>query len=635
MYLSEAKRWKRLLFERPLYLLLLLAALLGVAAYQVRRPQRIDVGGIHDVPYLADFHAPEPDRRQVPDPEQDFRWTREWVGVHLLGLGRQPLELRLHLRGYRPTGIEPPQATLWLAGTAVLSTPVEPDWQVYRLVLPADSLAAGNLHLLLQSETFRPAGDARDLGLLLDWIELHPLGASWVGPAWPQLGSLLGVALLSWLLLRRWGLNRTGILLLVGAVIALLAYLLAFHRLSLTHFFPILLLLLGAGVLLTALLLPPLERCQRRAGGTLAEARWLGALLLLGLLLRLGGMAYPQFRSSDLIFHAHRAEWVAQGTLLFTADLPDVNIPAPYPPGLYLFVQPLMLLSLDTPGLLQVVGVVLDAGCGLLLYLLARRLSVRPRAALLALLLQQVAPIGYWIFSWGNYTNLYSRFFLLVVLLLLCLGDWRYGRARGFALLCGAFSLVLLGHFADSLLLLVLVLSTAGLSLFSARGRRSTARLLAALALAGILALGLYYTASPAWPALLGGLRLFVGGESRPAMQFDMLPHVVDQITDHVPAPLILLAPLGLLLLPRRRPLWPLWAALLTAAVFFLGQVLFGFSTRYTLFVLPVLALGSAQVLDRWWERGRSGRLVAAALLLALVGNLLWQWWWIVGFGQR
>lgn len=631
--LDELSRWRRLLLHPSLIGPLLLALLGGICAYQVGQVHVVDVGGFHDAPYLDGFHAPEPDRRQVPEPEEDFRWTRGRVGIHLLGIGRQAVEVRLRLQAYRPPGVPPPQLALAVGAARVLTTTVGPEFQVYRLVLPADLLPGGDLHLDLYADTFRPTNDPRELGVALDRMEVRPAAAGWVGPAWNQIGSVLGVTLLAYCLLRRWGLGQRWTVGVATGISGLLSWLLAFHRLSLTYFTPTLVLLLAWGALLTALFLPLLEQ-RWPTGRPLLEVRLLWVILLLGLLLRLGGMLYPQFRSSDLIFHAHRAAWVASGDLIFTADLPDVNVPAPYPPGLYVSLLPAGLLLPDLPLLLQIAGVLLDALCGLLLYLLARGLTGRPRLALLALFLQQAAPVTYWIYSWGNYTNLFSRAALLGVMVLLCLGRWQRPGRRDWPLLAGAGALVFLGHFADSVLFLLFALVVVGLALLVPRGRRALPALLGALGVAGLLALGLYYTAPPVWEALMGGVDLLLQGEGRPPV----LVNPVDQFLDHVQRAVALLALPGLALLSRRLRAWPkivLGGALLTAVAFGLGQALFGFSTRYSLFVLPVLALGAAALLVPLWKRGWAGRLVVAALLAQVLWTTLHTWHWIVAWGQR
>jgi hypothetical protein len=415
-----------------------------------------------------------------------------------------------------------------------------------------------------------------------------------------------------------------------------LGFVLAFHRLLLTYYTSTLVLLLAIGCLLTALFLPLLERWHLSAGKRLDWARLLWAVLLLGFLVRLGGMLYPQFRSSDLLFHAHRLAWVMSGDLLFTADLPDVNIPAPYPPGLYVTLLPITPILSDLPLLLEIAGVVLHAGCGFLFYLLALRLTGQPALAFVAVLLQEVAPVTFKIYSWGNYTNLFSRAALIGVLVLLCLGRWREGKARGTVLLAGSFTLVLLGHFADSLLLVGLALVTMGLGFLTEEGRRLIPRILLAFLGAAALSALLYYLAPPIWGALLGGLDTFIQGEGHSPG----LTNPIDQVFSFVQAPLVLLVVPGLLLFlgKHRRRRWPvvvLASAFLTACVFGLGQAAFGFSTRYTLFVLPVLALGTSVVLLCLWRRGWAGRVVVGVLMGYMLWVALLEWHKLIVFGQR
>jgi hypothetical protein len=656
MWRQEPARWKRYLWEWPLYALLLLAAAAGLLAYQMRAPQVVDVGGPHDAAYLSSFHDVEPDPRLFPDAPERFRWTRAVVGFDFPGLGRQPVQVSLWMKAYRPNGEPAPEAGLWVGGYCIYSTTVGPgpgplQWEEYRIVLPAQVLAAGDLHLELHNDTFRPAGDARDLGVTVDRVAVLPVGVGWVEPSWYQLGCLLGIALLAYLLLRRLGLARGWTAGVVAAAVMLMGHLLAYQRIWLTHFTLTIVVLLAVGCGAAALVgawpsasarrLPrPGARAVREAYAgaghrrvrTRASASLLpAAVLLLIALLRLGGILYPQFRTSDLMLHVHNAEYdVRSGGLFFTEPLPDINLPAPYPPGFYVAFQPLTLLSTNLPRLMQVTGVLLDALAGLLLYLLARRLTGRRDVALLALLVQQVAPVTFWIFSWGNYTNMFSRVTLLAALTLLAVGRWRWQGVRGWAVLTAAFTLVLLSHFADSLLFGGLVLATAGLALFSAATRRAVPRLLTAVLAAGGLVLALYYTAPPIWAALQGGLQALqagvghTGGLSNPLFQF----------LDRVQAPVALLALPGLALLLRRTRRWPavvLGGALLTAAVFALGQAFVGFSSRYDYFVLPVLALGTGALLAGLRRRGWAGRAAVAALVLYLVANGVWMWVWLIG----
>ena len=630
---DEGRRWRRTLLEAPPYLLLLFALLFGLAAYQVPVAFHLDVGGPHDAPYLGSFH--EPERAAFPETEATYRWTRAQAGVRLPGLGRQPLEVRLRLHS-PPAGPEASPAGLWIGKTHLFSTTVSPAWQVYRLLLPPEALPAGDLYLELRTPAVRPPGEGRELGLAVDWLEVRSLGAGRTEPAWNQLGALLGSVFLTYLLLRRWGLNRrwSTLLSLLGSL--LLVYLLAWHRLGLTLFTTPLVLLLAAGLFLTVLFLPRFESAHL----PLPQARRLWVVLLLGFLLRLGGMLYPQFRSSDLLFHVHRAEWTWAGNLLFTADLPDVNLPAPYPPGFYIALAPAALLPAAPSLVMEVAGAALDALCGLLLYLLALRLSGRSSVAFFALLLAEAAPVTFFLFSWGNYTNMFTRLTLLGALVLLAVGRRPPGKRDGW-LLAGAFLLTLLGHFADSLLLGAFVLATAALGVFTPEGRRLARWTLGALALAGVVALLLYYSASPVWEALLGGVQRLGQGEGRLATVLNPLPQFLSFVQ---PLPALLALP-GLLAggldacpCGRARKGWTaavLGGALLTALLFGLGQALFGFSSRYSLFILPVLALGAGTMLAGLGRKGTAGRLTVALLLILVFWTGLWRWGWTIAFGMR
>jgi len=623
--LRELEQWKRILQERALWVLLLLLALAGLASYQLRQPLSLDIGSPHDAPYVRGMHEPEKDR--PGGAEVDFRWTRGRALLWFPGLGKQDLGLVLRLQGYRPDD-RPPKLSLragdnWFATFAVAS-----GWQDYAIVLPRAALAGGDLALMLESETFRPGGDARDLGVGLDRVEARPLSRGWVEPAWGQLAALLGIAFLAYLLLRRWGLRRPWSSAVVALVGMVLCVLLAFHRLSLTCFTPRLLLLLCWACAWTALVLPLLERKCR----VVSRARRLWAVLLLGFLLRIGGMVYPQFRSSDLLFHVHRAEWVMQGTLFFTAPIPDVLLPAPYPPGLYLLFQPFALFSANLPLLMQICGATLDTLAALFLYLLAREVSGRERPAFLALLLRETAPVTYLIFSWGNYTNLFSHAATVAVLLLLV--RLKRHAQRRWVLLAGACLLVLLGHFADSLLLGVLLLFALSLGLLSEEGRQATPGVVAAVLVAGVAALALYYTAPPIRSALRAGIRFLLEEPHTAVTWGNPLP----QFLFHVQPLVALLALPGLSLLASSGRRWPgtvLGAALATAALFGLAHAAFGFSSRYSLFALPVLALGAGSWSARLWERGCAGRLALALLLFYLCYSGLRVWFWIIAFGQR
>ncbi len=633
---AELSRWGSLFREVQLAGLVLLALLVALVAYQVRTPLAVDVGGSYDSPYLRGFYEREPDRRVDPSPPVNFRWTSGSASVRLLGVGRQDGVVRLGMQAYRPEGKAQPVVSFSVRGQELFTTTVSPAtsadrFPVYEFPIPADLLSGGDLRLSIRTQTFQPAGDPRELGITVDRVQFLPAPSGWGEPAWLQVGCLAGIALLLYLLLRRWGLSRIGTTLLATTCTLVLAWLLAYHRLGLTYFTPTLLALLGAGVLLTALFLPAMEHSAQFG----KEARLLWAILLLGFLIRLGAMVYPQALSSDLMMNVHDAELVRTGNLFFTELLPDINLPAPYPPGLYITLLPANLASADLSLLFKIGGAALDALSGLLLYLLARRLIRPPAGAFLALLLQEAAPFTLRVFSLGNFANMFSRTAILAALTLLILGRWQQGQRRGWLLLAGTFVLVLLGHFADSLLFGLFALLVLLLGLTTWSGRRAVPSLLAALLAAGGVALLLYYTAPTVWQSFLGLATSLAGGQGR--LETPGLP--LDQFLRNVGTPLALLALPGIALLSRRADRWPvvvLGAALLTAFAFGLAQAFLGLASRYAYFIVPVLALGTGAILAELWKKGWAGRLVMGGLVVFALWAGLSSWfnptWWFWGY---
>ena len=58
--LSAASSWLRAALGWQLIALLAVSALTLLTAYQVERPIRINIGGAHETPFVANFHTKEP-----------------------------------------------------------------------------------------------------------------------------------------------------------------------------------------------------------------------------------------------------------------------------------------------------------------------------------------------------------------------------------------------------------------------------------------------------------------------------------------------------------------------------------------------------------------------------------------------
>jgi hypothetical protein len=182
----------------------------------------IDVGQPGDRLFVRSVHGDErADGRS-------YRWTqaRSWIEAPGLG-GAERLQVSLAVQAGRPDGRAVPLTVLIdgvEAGTAEVGAATTVAFEVARPE-PARDTAV----IELRAPTFRPPGDARDLGVILDSVTVEPLVTSWSARAFVWrlaplllLAALAGAALWP---LRRW--VPTALLVLVGGglvvVLALIA----------------------------------------------------------------------------------------------------------------------------------------------------------------------------------------------------------------------------------------------------------------------------------------------------------------------------------------------------------------------------------------------------------------------------
>ncbi|HET8632012.1 MAG TPA: glycosyltransferase family 39 protein [Thermomicrobiales bacterium] len=131
---------------------------------------RLDVGDGLDLGYLRGFNLDERDASGAT-----YRWTEDHAEVRLAAPAAGPATLRLRLRGYRPAGAIPP-VRVSVNGRAVGTVTPGGAWQVY--ALPVALAAGGPVVVRLDTPTFVPGyADERQLGVMVDWVELDPAGA--------------------------------------------------------------------------------------------------------------------------------------------------------------------------------------------------------------------------------------------------------------------------------------------------------------------------------------------------------------------------------------------------------------------------------------------------------------------------
>ncbi len=166
---------------RRLPLVLFCAALLAfAAAFQPRQHVELAVGTDAAAPFLDNFY----------DAERGYRWTQAQSTLWLSGLGggNQAWQGAIRLSGSRPGTNAGPSITVSVNGTPVVSaiaTNAERDYPF--TIAPGQLGANGDARIDIESQTFKPANDPRELGVRVSRVWLEPQD----GPALPSLKILL------------------------------------------------------------------------------------------------------------------------------------------------------------------------------------------------------------------------------------------------------------------------------------------------------------------------------------------------------------------------------------------------------------------------------------------------------------
>ncbi|MBK8987158.1 MAG: glycosyltransferase family 39 protein [Chloroflexi bacterium] len=133
-------------------------------------PLTIDVGSL-DTSYIHDdFYYKEPLRG-----ETTMRWTGALSTVDI-PLSATPATLTIRAMIYRPEGVPATPVNVLVNGQSIGQFIPGPEWNTYSFTIPPGQ---GTGALQFQSTPFNPSdlqlsGDGRDLGFLLDWIQIAP-----------------------------------------------------------------------------------------------------------------------------------------------------------------------------------------------------------------------------------------------------------------------------------------------------------------------------------------------------------------------------------------------------------------------------------------------------------------------------
>jgi hypothetical protein len=179
---------------------LIVSGCLFCAIFSTRPALRVDAGAPGDTALLEGFWQPE--TRQGTT----YRWSTAHARLHLPISGPYVLTQRLNGQGLYTAGT--PRYALQHTGQSSyvpVAFDLAPEWRQYHTLLPPQHpffvLTGITPPIELQTTTFVPDfSDPRQLGFMIDWLELTPLSAGWRAsllPAWHALLLTWGLALLA------------------------------------------------------------------------------------------------------------------------------------------------------------------------------------------------------------------------------------------------------------------------------------------------------------------------------------------------------------------------------------------------------------------------------------------------------
>ena len=144
-------------------------------ANRLPRVDRVDVG-TQDEAFVSWFHEPE------LEDGVSYRWSKRTSSIFLPGLSPETTELVLRMAGPSDGRVPLRTVAVTMDGRTLANFTLENHFETYRIPLPkevTESLQDGHPIVTLETQTWRPSSwipdttDIRDLGVKVDWIEVH------------------------------------------------------------------------------------------------------------------------------------------------------------------------------------------------------------------------------------------------------------------------------------------------------------------------------------------------------------------------------------------------------------------------------------------------------------------------------
>lgn len=463
--------------------------------------------------------------------QDTFAWTGGHASLQMPGLDRRGAwTCVIRLRGGRSDPATLPEVTASVDGIVTGRHATSNDFTEIRVPLPPKTGSGATV--TLTTPTFVPGGgDKRELGVYVDrWSCAPDAGFRPLPPSHViRTAAIASTAF-------------AGVLLAMSAPATVFAAgVLAISGLQAIPFttgvgpfstFALPIEWLAVVLSLVMWLIVLLSRAK--LGRPLSVAARVAVFVTVGVLyLKLVALLHPSKLPVDVLFHAHRLEWVLGGNYYFTQLMPS-GVRFPYAIGLYVFTAPWTILTSDYVTLLRLVVPGAEAAGGLLLYHLIARCWGDRFVAAAATALYALVPTTFDVLSNANLANAFGQSVAFAALAAATLaplskGHWRHWFGVtllfAFALLCHISTLTLLGVILGVLFLLYLAAPRPRLT-------EQAWMLASALTVAVGIAVALYYrhfgeafesalrvrataaTAGAATPAVPLAIRLFDAANS-------------------------------------------------------------------------------------------------------------------------
>jgi arabinofuranosyltransferase len=214
----------RITLELGALIVLLLVAAAGLRFARSWPPEYVaDLTSLNPAPAGFDLIGVH-----IPERNGDFAysWSSGYTLAQLRGGYNAAPSYRatVRLRAANPAG---PQPLTFLCNEKPLATVIPSvGFRIYRVLLPPSDDHDPALRFAFETPSFRPAGDARDLGVILTRMTLQPIASA----LWTQIGWLCLLAALLWGWLRWRGTSASVAALLCGLLLTALITFYAIYR---------------------------------------------------------------------------------------------------------------------------------------------------------------------------------------------------------------------------------------------------------------------------------------------------------------------------------------------------------------------------------------------------------------------